>query len=182
MKQHGWTIWLTGLPASGKTTLARAIHAKLQQCGIVAAVLDSDSMRAILCPTSDYTAAERDMFYQQLTALAVHLTADGVNVLIAATAHRRAYRQHARAQLQPFAEVWVRCGLDVCRARDPKRLYQRAAAGEAPNLPGMGVPYEPPEQPEVVVDTDRMTPDAAAGAVLIGVPWLRDAVLDQFDS
>jgi adenylyl-sulfate kinase len=181
-ENQGWTIWLTGLPASGKTTLARAIQARLRQYGIVAALLDSDTMRTILSPTSDYSAGGRAAFYRQLTDLTAHLTADGVNVIIAATANRRSYRQRAREQLHPFTEVWVRCALDVCRARDPKHLYQRADSGMIRDLPGVDAPYEPPEAPDLVVDTDQQTPEAAADAVIAGIPRLRHLLLKQFDS
>ncbi len=181
-EQHGWTIWLTGLPASGKTTLAHAIQSKLRQHGIVATVLDSDAMRPLLSPASDYTARGRAEFYQRLTDLAAHLTSDGVNVIIAATANRRSYRQHAREQLHPFAEVWVRCALDVCRARDPKQLYHQAESGIIRDLPGVDETYEPPEAAAIVVDTDQQPPEAAADAVIAGLPWLRHLLLEQFDS
>lgn len=172
-RQRGWTIWLTGLPASGKTTLARVLQAVLLQHGLPVVVLDSDLLRPVLAPEAGFADADRAAFYARLVELAALLNADSVNVLIAATANRRAFRQQARQRLQLFAEVWVRCALDVCRARDPKGLYRRAQAGLIQHLPGVDEPYESPVAPEVIVDTDRQTPEQAAHAMLAGVPWLR---------
>lgn len=169
----GWSLWLTGLPASGKTTLARAIRQKLSHRGITSVILDSDEVRHILTPDPTYTHAERDRFYAALVKLAALLTDYDINVIIAATGSRRAYRrQAAHDRLSPFAEVWVRCPLKVCRRRDPKDLYSRAEAGEITTLPGVGEPYEPPLSPDVIVDTHRQTPEEAAGIVLAEVPFL----------
>jgi adenylylsulfate kinase len=97
---------------------------------------------------AQYAPAERDWFYNRLVELAVWLVRAGEHVLIAATASRRNYRDVARTQLGPrFAEVWVRCPVEVCRVRDPKGLYGRAAAGMIHGLPGVDVPYEAPEAP-----------------------------------
>ena len=162
-KPTGWVVWLTGLPASGKTSLACALRSALNARGISAVVLDSDALRGMLLPNSSYAPAERDWFYDRLVELAVWLARDGEHVIIAATGNRRSYREAARARLgSRFAEVWVRCPADVCRARDPKGLYGGAAAGMIRNLPGVDVPYEAPERPETVVDTDQQTPDQAA--------------------
>ena len=169
----GWALWLTGLPASGKTTLARTLRRKLAEQGVECVILDSDEVRRVLTPNPTYTSEERDRFYRGLVDLAWLLTRYGVNVIIAATATWRAYRQAARQILHPFAEVYVRCPLEVCKQRDPKGLYARAEAGEITNLPGVGVPYEEPEHPAVVVDTDRLSPEEAAERVLAALPMLR---------
>lgn len=168
----GWSIWLTGLPGAGKSTLARALQQRLRTLGQTAVVLDSDALRPVLAPESDYGPAARDRFYGQLVALASLLHQEETNIIIAATAHRRAYRAAARAALAPFAEVWVRCPLAVCQARDPKALYARAAAGAVTDLPGLQIPYEPPEHPEVTVDTDREPVEATVSRILAALPWL----------
>lgn len=174
----GWVVWLTGLPASGKTTLACALRRTLNARGISAIVLDSDALRHMLLPNSSYAPAERDWFYHRLVERAVLLAHKGEHVIIAATGNRRYYRAAARAQLGPrFAEVWVRCPADVCRARDPKGLYSRAAAGVIRNLPGVDAPYETPEQPEAVVDTEHQTPEQAAEIVLASLPFVHDAAI-----
>ena len=162
----GFAIWFTGLPASGKTTLAQHLQNRLAAQGIQVLLLDSDELRQIFIPQSTYSPAERDWFYGSITKLAVWLTANGINVLIAATANRRAYRQAARDQIARFAEIYVNCSPQTCRQRDPKGLYAAAQAGRIGHLPGAGDTYEPPLQPEVVVNTEEIEPSAAVANIL----------------
>ena len=162
----GFAIWLTGLPSSGKTTLAHALSRLLAERGIAVQILDSDALRRRLTPNPTYSAEERDWFYDIITFLAELLTTNGVNVLIAATASRQAYRQAARGRIARFVEVHVACPPEVCRARDAKGLWERADSGEITNLPGAGTLYEAPEAPEARVDTARYPADAAARRIL----------------
>jgi adenylylsulfate kinase len=162
----GFAIWLTGLPASGKTTLAQALSRLLAERGIAVQLLDSDELRRRLTPNPTYSAGERDWFYDIVTFLAELLTSNGVNVLIAATASRRAYRQAARERIARFAEVHVECPPRVCRARDSKGLWERADRGEITNLPGADAAYEAPDAPEARVDTAHHSAQAAARRVL----------------
>jgi adenylylsulfate kinase len=175
-ERQGWALWLTGLPAAGKTALARAMWRRLADLRVAVVILDSDELRPILTPTPIYSAAEREQFYGGLVDLAAVLARYGVNVLIAATGNRRAYRLAARDKLALFAEVWVRCPLAVCQARDPKGLYARAATGAIRGLPGVDAPYEPPEHPEVVVDTDRHSVDETVDQILAGVAFLKPGI------
>ena len=162
----GMVLWLTGLPASGKTTLAKEIRKRLAERGVVAELLDADELRKILTPNPDYTDRERDWFYGVLVYLAELLSKHGVAVLVAATAHRRAYRDEARRRLPRFVEIYVECHIETCRRRDPKGLYAAAGRGEISSLPGEQVDFEVPESPEIRVDTSNLTPAAAAQAVM----------------
>jgi len=153
----GFAIWLTGRPSSGKSTLAAALADALAARGIQTQLLDSDEVRAILTPQPQYTEEERDWFYRVLVYMAQLLTQNGVNVILAATASRQAYRNHARKTITPFVEVYVYCSLEACRARDVKGLYAKAAAGAVKNVPGIQAPYEAPANPEVVIDTEQET-------------------------
>lgn len=171
---RGWALWLTGLPASGKTSLARALRDQLTARGTAVVILDSDEVRRVLTPNPVYTREERNRFYAGIVDLAELITGYDVNVIIAATASRRAYRDEARDRLAPFAEVWVRCPLEVCRERDPKELYARADAGEITTLPGIGVPYEEPIAPDAVVDSDRTSPAEEAKTLIARIAWLTD--------
>jgi adenylyl-sulfate kinase len=172
----GWAIWFTGLPASGKTALARTVQYALQERHISTTLLDSDELRRLMRADTKFAPVERDWFYNRLIERAVWLAQAGEHVLIAATGSQRRYRAAARAQLGPrFAEVWVRCPLEVCRARDPKGLYGRADTGSLQGLPGVDAPYEAPEAPEVIVDTDRQTLGEAAKLVLTSLPMLNRA-------
>ncbi len=144
----GAIVWLTGLPSSGKSTLAEAAAAALRARGEAVLVLDGDAVRAALVPTPGYDEAGRAGFYATLARLAALAARQGLTVLVPATAHRRRFRDAARA-LAParFVEVFVDTDAATCRARDTKGLY--AAAGPAAALPGAGVIYEPPEHPEL---------------------------------
>ncbi len=175
----GWVLWITGLPASGKTSLARALRRRLNELGVSVAVLDSDELRPILTPHPTFTQEERDRFYASLVELAGLLARYGVNVIVAATGNRVAYRRMARRALPFFAEVWTRCPLEVCRQRDQKGLYKGAEDGTITTLPGVGAPYETPEAAEVVVDTDRLSPEEAADIVLHTVPFLHRGIHPQ---
>jgi adenylylsulfate kinase len=162
----GFAIYLTGLPSSGKTTLAQAIREILSQEGIYVQVIDSDEMRLILTPNPTYSSQERDWFYEALAFIAALLVNNGVNVIIAATAPLQAHRQAARARMDRFTEVHLSCSVEVCRVRDSKGLWERADAGEIRTLPGAGAPYEPPESPEISVNTGHLSAEAAATLVI----------------
>jgi len=161
-----FAVWLTGLPASGKSTVARALAAELAGIGIRATVLESDAVRREITPNANYGEAERDAFYATLAYLARMLVLHGVPVIVDATANRRSYRDRARTVIPRFLEVHVRCPLPVCQARDPKGIYRRGADGTAQNVPGVSAPYEPPLIPEVVVDGERDDPAAAARRIV----------------
>lgn len=162
MMPPGAIVWFTGLPASGKTTLAHRVRARLPRPAIL---LDSDELRVALA-AEDYAAGDRDAFYRAVAGLAVLLARQGFVVLVAATAPRRAHREAARADDLRFLEVWVRTPRATCEQRDRKGLYARAHAGGAPDLPGVGVAYEPPLAPAVTADGGH---DDAAVATLLRV-------------
>jgi adenylylsulfate kinase len=159
---RGAVVWLTGLPASGKSTLGERIAAHLREMRVPSVVLDGDDVRDVLVPHPGHDEPDRDAFYQTLGGLAALLARRGLVVIVAATAHRREWRDHARHRAPRFIEVHVATPLDECRRRDPKGLYARADS--LPALPGVGVPYEAPLHPEVVAAHGDEA--AAANAVL----------------
>ncbi len=146
--RDGAVVWLTGLPASGKTTLAERLAARLREVRVPSIVLDSDEVRDVIVPPLGHEESDRDAFYQTLGGLASLLARRGLVVLVAATAHRRAWRDHARHRAPRFVEVYVATPLEECRRRDPKGLY--AEADGLPHLPGVGVAYEAPLHPDVI--------------------------------
>jgi adenylylsulfate kinase len=135
----GVVVWITGLPSSGKSTLARALHERVPG----SALLDGDDLRAILGDAAHDDAA-RDAFYTKLAALAAYLAEQGLIAIVAATAHKRVYRERAKAMAPSFLEVFVATPQEECERRDAKGLYAKARRGEAPALPGVGVAYEVP--------------------------------------
>jgi adenylylsulfate kinase len=153
----GTIVWLTGLPSSGKSTLAARVADALRVRGHErVVVLDGDALRAAIVPPHDYDDAGRDAFYETLARLAALLASQGLDVLVPATARKREHRARARA-LAPatFVEVFVDTDPERCRERDAKGLYARAAGGEGVStLPGLGVEYEPPEAPDERVRED----------------------------
>lgn len=162
---NAFAVWVTGLPASGKSTLVAALTAQLAQRGIEVAVLESDALRQIFTPHPRYDEEERDTFYRQMAYVGALLTQHGVPVIFDATANRRIYRERARQQIPKFLEVYVDCPLAVCMERDPKGIYRKAKQGGADSVPGLQAEYEPPEKPDLVVSGNRETPDAAERVV-----------------
>jgi adenylylsulfate kinase len=146
----GVVVWVTGLPAAGKSTFAASLHERLKEHGARAIVLDGDTLRGVFVPPPGYDIVSRDSFYATLAGLAALLANQGHIVLVAATAHRKAYRDQARALCPAFVEVFVDVPLAALQARDPKGLYAKLRAGEIRGVPGADVAYEPPSAPEVV--------------------------------
>ncbi len=167
-----FAVWFTGLPGSGKTAIASRSAAILRKKGIEVKVLQLDEIRRVLTPNPRYTDEERDIVYASLAYMAKLLTECGMNVFIDATANRRRYRDAARRIIPQFAEVFIRCPLEVCMEREarrkaafsPKGIYKKSARAGA-NVPGVNVPYEEPLKPEIVIDSDKMKPDESAQKV-----------------
>lgn len=148
----GVVVWLVGLPASGKSTLARDVAARLLERGERAVLLDGDEVRALLRPPPGYDEAARDAFYETLAGLASLASRQGHVVLVPATAHLRRFRERARALAPRFVEVLCDTGVEECARRDPKGLYAAALGDPSRStLPGVGAPFERPERADVVV-------------------------------
>lgn len=165
---HGlaFAIWITGLPASGKSTIVRALKPQLEATGLNVAVLESDEVRRVLTPEATYSQAERDLFYRALALMGAKLVAHGVTVIFDATASRREYRDFARSLIPRFIEVAVECPLKTCMQRDYKGTYQRGQRGESLTVPGLQEPYEAPLHPDLTIDTTKVQASAAAEYVL----------------
>ena len=157
-KKPAFAIWITGLPASGKSTITAALKAQLADRGLDVAVLESDVLRKVF--EQSYSAEGRDAFYRQMAFVGALLIEHGVPVIFDATANRRAYRDRARREIGRFLEVYLDVPLAACMARDPKGIYRRAATGDAKNVPGLQDPYEPPESPDIVVHGENPEADA----------------------
>lgn len=172
-----FAVWLTGLPASGKSTIAACLRRELEARNMNFTVLESDALRLIITPEPRYDEAERETFYGAMAYIGGLLVEHGVSVIFDATANRRSYRDKARREIRRFLEVHVDCPLPVCEARDPKGIYRRAREGKAPNVPGVQSKYEPPLGPDLVIHGDMEEPSDAANrivATLIERGYLKD--------
>jgi adenylylsulfate kinase len=164
-----WVAWLTGIPGSGKSSVARQAAAHLAGAGARVRVLDLDEIRRVVTPVPRYTVEEREIVYRALVYMALLLVQEGISVLVDATAHRRRYRDLARALIPAFAEIYVQASLDRCRARArdrregfaPPDVYAHAG-GERSTVPGVDEPYEPPLRPDLILDTDRLSVSEAS--------------------
>jgi adenylyl-sulfate kinase len=169
----GATIWMTGLPASGKSTVAAGVEARLLEGGRSAYVLDGDNLRHGLNGDLGFSADDRAENVRRTAEVSALLADAGVVVLVALVSPYRADRDAARAAHDrrglPFLEVWVATSLEECERRDPKGLYARARAGEISGMTGVDDPYESPESPDVVVRGDEPLDDAIA-RVLAALP------------
>ncbi len=161
----GVVVWFTGLPRSGKSMLADAVRARLVARGRTPVVLDGDAVRAALVPRPGYDAEARDDFYVTLGQLAALVAHQGHVVLVPATAHKRTYREQARALAPAFVEVHVASSLADCQAHDHAGLYASVARAA---LPGVGVAYEAPSAPEVVASggEDARAADAVVARII----------------
>lgn len=166
LKRQAFAVWITGIPASGKSTIANALKTLLDERGIDVEVLESDELRKVFTPEPRYDENERATFYRQLTYIGALLTRHGVAVIFDATANRKIWREEARRAIPQFIEVYVNTPLEVSMARDPKGIYRRAREGNSVSVPGLQHPYEPPEQPDVEVQGDCETPDDAARRII----------------
>jgi adenylylsulfate kinase len=171
----GWCVWVTGLPGSGKSVVSKALIKLLKEKGIHAQLLSSDALRKVLTPQPTYSLEERDVVYSTLVFIAELLTQNSVNVVIDATGNLRRYRENARRRIPKFIEAYLECPIEICIEREsrrrethyaPKQIYSKAAEGKAPTVPGIGQPYEPPKNPEIILDAMRLTPKQEACKIL----------------
>jgi len=171
----GWTIWITGMPGSGKSTLARIVARRLLQHQIRSQVLSIEMVREVLTPRPRYSEEERNIVYGTLVFIAKLLTQNNVNVIIDATGNRRRYRDAARHSIRRFAEVYLKCPLEVCIRREarrkrrfgaPSKIYLKGKTGASKTVPGLGVPYEAPFSPELTLDTFQVGAIECAGKIV----------------
>ena len=144
--EYGFVVWITGLPGSGKTTVARRLEARLRKKGLKVEVFDGDEVRRNLSAGLGFSRGDRETHNKRVIYVCKLLTRNGVNCMV---------REYARTQFPKFVEVYCKCSLEECIRRDPKGLYRKAMAGEITNMTGIQDPYEEPLNPEVVIDTEH---------------------------
>lgn len=159
-------LWLTGLPASGKTTLALRLEKSLKAHGFRPVVLDGDNLRQFLWPELKFSREARQAQAERATYLAKLIQQAGGIPIVALISPYRADRQWARHQLKGFVEVYLDCPAGICAERDPKDLWARALRGELAQFTGVDDPYEFPLYPEVTVRTAHQSLDECLRFVL----------------
>ena len=155
LEDYGFVVWLTGLPGSGKTTIARGLERILKAKGIKLETFDGDEVRRNLSKGLGFSKEDRDTHNKRIVYVCKLLTRNGVNAIVSLISPYRSTRSYAREQLPKFVEVYLKCSVEECIRRDPKGLYKKALAGEIPNMTGIQDPYEEPTNPEVILDTEN---------------------------
>jgi adenylylsulfate kinase len=166
--QKGVTIWLTGLSGSGKSTIAVAAEEALVRRGRLAYVLDGDNIRHGLNKNLGFSPADRTENIRRIGEVAKLFTDAGVIVFTSFISPYRADRELVRSIHDPgrFVEAYVAASVETCESRDVKGLYKKARAGEIPEFTGISAPYEAPERPELVLDTNRQSVEESVGQLV----------------
>ncbi len=157
---------MTGLPGSGKTTIALELEKRLEDMGRNVEILDGDEVRKGLSSDLGFSKEDRQQHAKRVTFVAKVLSRNGVIVLVGLISPFRAFRQYAREEIGEFMEVFVDTSLEECIQRDPKGLYKLAQEGKIKDLTGLQDPYEAPEDPELVIPTEEVTVEEAADMVM----------------
>ena len=169
MNGHGSVIlWFTGFSGAGKSSLAHAVEEHLHGVGCRTFVLDGDNVRHGLCVDLGFSVADRVENIRRIGEVSKLFVEAGVIALTAFISPFRSDRKRVRSLVPhgDFLEIYCRCSLEVCEQRDVKGLYKRARAGEIQDFTGISAPYEEPENPELVVETDRFSLEACTDQVL----------------
>jgi adenylylsulfate kinase len=167
--RRGLTVWLTGLPSAGKTTLGRNIAKRMLDDGEAVEMLDGDLIRSKICVDLGFSRKDREESLRRISFVADLLTRNGVNVVVAAISPYLSVRSEIREQLSPFLEVFVNAPLAVCEKRDVKGLYKRCRNHEISGLTGVDDIYEPPPSPEVECRTDLETVEESVAKILAAI-------------
>jgi adenylyl-sulfate kinase len=165
----GYVVWLTGLSAAGKSTIARNVAAELERRGALVEMLDGDIVRTQLSKGLGFSKEDRDTNIERIGWVASRLVRAGAVVVVSAISPYREARRKARALVEEhgaFVEVYVATSLAECERRDPKGLYAKARSGEIAEFTGVSDPYEPPEGAELEIHTEGRTKEESADLVI----------------
>jgi adenylylsulfate kinase len=166
-------IWLMGLSASGKSTLARLLGEALKKQGFTIAILDGDIVRATLSKGLGFSRGDRETNLRRIAMKAKDLVRQQIVTIVAAICPYRAIRQEVRTIIGELVEVYVNCPLEVCISRDPKGLYRKALAGEILHFTGIDDIFETPLRPDLEIKTHTETPEQSLARILCGLQGLR---------
>jgi adenylylsulfate kinase len=168
-REGGFTLWFTGLSASGKTTIAHLVGPALEERGLIVEYLDGDTVRTHLSKGLGFSKEDRDANIERIGWVAARLTRHGAAVLASAISPYAEARRHARGLVEefgPFVEVFVDVSIEEAARRDTKGLYEQALRGEIKNFTGVSDPYERPEDPDIRIDSDNESPEESAEKIV----------------
>src|SRR5256886_8906907 len=166
---NGFTLWFTGLSGAGKSTVAELVGAELEKNDHKVEYLDGDIVRTHLSKGLGFSKEDRDTNIERIGWVASRLTRHGAAVLVSAISPYEETRRHARALVEEhgeFVEIYVKASVDECARRDVKGLYEKAFSGEIKEFTGVSDPYEEPSAPELVLDSERHSPEESAALVV----------------
>lgn len=166
----GSVLWFTGLSGSGKTTTAQQVCARLKEIGRPVELLDGDVVRAAIGKGLGFSRSDRLENIQRMAYIANLLSGHGITVLVSAITPYKEMRDYLRSHVSGYVEVYVNCSLEQCEARDVKGLYAKARRQEIPQFTGISDAYEIPEQPDLIIDTEKRSLEANTEQIL---DWLR---------
>ena len=166
MEHRGVTLWFTGLSGAGKSTLSNQLMAELRRRGMKVEILDGDEVRTNLSKGLGFSKEDRDTNIKRIGYVCKLLTRNGVVAISAAISPYREIRDYNRQQIGRFVEIYVKCSIEALTRRDVKGLYKKALAGEIQNFTGVSDPYEPPEAPEITVDSEHQSEQESLRAIL----------------
>ncbi len=168
----GFTVWFTGLPSSGESTLARMLETELNKLDFHVEVLDGDEVRLRLSKGLGFSKEDRDENIRRISFVANLVTRSGGVAITCAISPYRQIRDKAREEIGRFIEVYVKCPVDECMERDVKGLYKKALNGEIKNFTGISDPYEEPHDPEVIVETNVETHEESIEKIIVALKSL----------
>lgn len=162
-------LWITGLSGSGKSTLANALECRMHEVGIHTYLLDGDNVRHGLNKDLGFSPEERRENIRRIAEVAKLFVDAGIMVITAFISPYREDRQMARqlVEREEFIEIYAKCPLDICEKRDPKGLYKRARSGKIPEFTGITAPYEEPENPEIIIETNKNTIEDSVDQIIM---------------
>jgi adenylylsulfate kinase len=166
-KHQGFTVWFTGLPCCGKTTVADRVATILKEKGYRVERLDGDIVREGLTNDLGFSRKDRDENIRRIVFVAKMLSRNNVIVLATFVSPYREARRDARREIGRFVEVYVRCPVEICMKRDVKGMYKKAREEKITHFTGVDDPYEEPEHPELILDTDKESVDESIEKVLL---------------
>ena len=165
-KQKGFVLWFTGLSQAGKTTVANRVYDILKKKGVKLERLDGDIVRKSISADLGFTKEDRDENIRRIMRVAKLLSQNGTGVICSFISPYKKIRDEIRKEVTNFIEVFCNCPLEVCEKRDTKGLYKKARKGEIKNFTGISDPYEPPENPEIELNTDKETIEESTAKVI----------------